>query len=268
MEAVVIDSSSTRSVNDQIGDRLLIEVANVETLRLVDKQGNETVQNTSELTLPDLNTIESTENNFETGEFIITENIQPQKLVGTDKNDVLIATSRRDTLLGGAGKDQLIGANTDDPLKLFDDEGNYLSTRFFDGPGNDLIEPKEGNNFIVLGSGRNKLILPDSDNFMDDMNTIVIRNGKDRIFNFNSTRDNIYFDGIQSMTISPFKNKRKALKNGDNVVIANKKIFYLNEGASKFSAIKFINPVDFSRDSLLENNSIIELDGFIPFDLF
>ena len=71
--------------------------------------------------------------------------LEPQKLVGTNNKDVLAATSRRDTLLGGAGNDRLIGAVTDDPSKDFDDEGNHLSTRFFDGPGNDYIEPKAGN---------------------------------------------------------------------------------------------------------------------------
>ena len=126
---VVIDRSSTRSVSDQISDqisnRLLIEVANVETLKILDKEGKETVQNTSELNLPDLDTIEKTKSNFKIGEFIITEDIKPQKLKGTKKKDVLVATSRRDTLLGGAGKDRLIGAVTDDPLKSFDDEGNF-----------------------------------------------------------------------------------------------------------------------------------------------
>ena len=141
----------------------MIEVANVETLKILDKEGKETVQNTSELNLPDLDTIEKTKSNFKIGEFIITEDIKPQKLKGTKKKDVLVAISRRDTLLGGAGKDRLIGAVTDDPLKSFDDEGNFLSTRFFDGPGNDLIKPKEGYNFIVLGRGRNKLILPNSE---------------------------------------------------------------------------------------------------------
>ena len=262
---VPIDSLSTVSIIDQIGNRLLIEVANVETLKIVDKQGKETVQNTNELDLPLLNIIDKSADDLLQ---VLVDYIKPQKLEGTDKKDVLIATSRRDTLLGGLGNDQLIGAVTDDPLKIFDDEDNFLSTRFFDGPGNDLIEPKEGFNFIVLGSGRNKLVLPESENFMDGMNTILIQNGKNKIFNFNSSRDNLAFDGIESLSISPTKSKKKALRNGDNIVIAKNKIFHLNDGASRFSSIKFINPVDFSHASLIENFTLIDLGGFIPFDLF
>ena len=103
---------------------------------------------------------------------------------------------------------------------------------------------------------------------MDDMNSIVVRDGKNRIFNFNSSRDNLFFDSIQNVQISPFKNKKKALRNGDNIVVTKNKIFYLNEEASGFSAIKFIRPVNFNRDSLIENSALFSEISPLPFDLF
>ena len=110
-------------------------------------------------------------------------------------------------------------------------------------------------------------MLPDFDNFGIVSTTIMPQNGNDKIIHFSSSRDNLAFN-IENIRISTDPNKKKALKNGDNIIIKKDKILYLNDGESKLSVIKFANPIDFSRDSLINNSAIFSFTGEIPFDLF
>ena len=211
------------------------------------------------------------EPNLEFEKDVVNTFSEGQRIIGLDPNSAkpLEAITRGDTLIGSSGDDILIGAESDDPFSVTD--GKVLITSIFDGEGNDFIEPKDGFNDIVIGSGRNTIKLPETSESNADItsNLITFTNGKDKVINYSSDRDILIFDGIEKLSISQFSAKKKVISAGNNIYVKGNNIFYLNDGDNRFNKVKFIDPINFDPLSLQnrENSTLLE-SQLTRFNLF
>lgn len=168
---------------------------------------------------------------------------------GTPEKDRLTAKLKSDQLIGGSGNDILTGAF---PISDMGSMEFYDYNFFNDGDGNDVINIKGGYNIALIGAGKNKIKLPRTNlpgvPETETFNTLIFTNGKDKVFNYSSVRDQLIFDNIKKLKISPTQNKKQAIKDGFNVIIGKNTIFHRGDKESKFSKVKFKKPILFDPD--------------------